>query len=340
MTFAELFPRLTQGGAPDIRHVRAAFDAILAGEWTPVQVGAFAVALRLLGESTEAIVAGAEALRGTMTVVATEAEGVLGTCGTGGDSSGTLNLSTAAAIVAAARGVPVAKHGNRSVSSRCGSADVIEALGVPIDVAPELQAAVLAEAGIAFLFAPMHHPALKHAALARRELGVRTIFNALGPLANPAKATHQLVGVYDDALRSVFAHALARLGVDRAWVVRGEDGLDEVSPCGPTRVSELDGGVVRERVVSPEDFGLTRMAPTSIAGADATANAGAIETILRGQRHPARDAVILNAAAALVVARRLLPAEAAAAAREALDDGSAWERLEKWRRATRRTKGP
>src|SRR5580692_11563982 len=149
MTFAELFPRLTQGGAPDIRHVRAAFDAILAGEWTPVQVGAFAVALRLLGESTEAIVAGAEALRGTMTVVATEAEGVLDTCGTGGDSSGTLNLSTAAAIVAAALDVPVAKHGNRSISSRCGSADVLEALGVPVDVPPDRQAKVLAEAGIA-----------------------------------------------------------------------------------------------------------------------------------------------------------------------------------------------
>jgi anthranilate phosphoribosyltransferase len=336
--FADLFPHLGRGGAPDIAHIRAAFDAILAGEWTPVQVGAFAVALRLLGESTEAIVAGAEALRGAMTVVETDAEGVLDTCGTGGDSAGTLNLSTAAAIIAAALGVPVAKHGNRSVSSRCGSADVVEALGIPIDVPPERQAGVLAGAGIAFLFAPAHHPALKHAAQARRELGVRTIFNALGPLANPARATHQLVGVYDDALRPVFAHALGRLGVVRAWVVRGEDGLDEVSPTGPTRVSELEGGVVRERVVCPEDFGLPRVPAASIAGGDAGANAAAIEGILRGEPHAARDAVLLNAAAALVVARGLALREAAAAARKTLDDGSAGERLSTWRRAARKAK--
>jgi anthranilate phosphoribosyltransferase len=338
--FAELFPLLTRSRVPDIEHVRAGFDAVLAGAWTPVQVGAFAAVLRVMGETTEAIVAGAEALRGAMTVVETWGEAVLDTCGTGGDGQGTLNLSTAAAIVVASLGVPVAKHGNRSVSSRCGSADVIEALGIPIDVPPERQARVLREAGIAFLFAPAHHPALRHAAEARRELGIRTIFNALGPLANPARATLQLVGVYDDALRPIFAHALAKLGVERAWVVRGEDGLDEVSPAGPTRVSELEGGMVRERVVRPEDFGLPVTPAADIAGADAKANAGAILGILEGQRHAARTAVVLNAAAALVVARGLSPAEAAGQAEGALDIGSARARLELWRREAKAAKDP
>ena len=338
--FADLFPLLAGAprGQPDVVHVRAAFDAILAGAWTPVQVGAFAVVLRMLGESTEAIVAGAEAMRGAMTVVETGLDGVLDTCGTGGDGLGTLNLSTAAAVVVASLGVPVAKHGNRSVSSRSGSADVVEALGIPIDIPPARQARVLAEAGIAFLFAPAHHPALRHAAEARRELGIRTVFNALGPLANPARATRQLVGVYDDALRPVFAHALARLGVERAWVVRGEDGLDEVSPSGPTRVSVLVDRVVKEKVVTPEDFGLSRCPPSGFAGGDAKANAEAIEMIFARRTHPAKEAVILNAAAALVVARGLEPREAAEEARRAIEMGKALQRLEHWRLAARGAK--
>jgi anthranilate phosphoribosyltransferase len=327
-SFAALLPHLSRAEGPDVRHVRAAFDAILAGAWTPVQVGAFAVTLRILGETAEVIVAGAEALRGTMTAVSTEAKEVIDTCGTGGDLSGTLNLSTAAALVVAAVGVPVAKHGNRSVSSRCGSADVIEALGIPIDVPPERQGRVLSEAGIAFLFAPAHHPALRHAA----------IFNALGPLANPARATHQLIGVYDDALRSVFADALSKLGVARAWVVRSEDGLDEVSPSAPTRVTELADGRVRELVVSPEDFGLARAPRESIAGGDAKANAEAIESLVYGKAHPAGDAVVLNAAAALVVARGLPLREAAAIARRAMEGGAASATLERWRRAAVKAK--
>lgn len=337
-SFATLFPLLSRAEGVDVRHVRTAFDAVLAGAWTPAQVGAFAVTLRMLGETTEMIVAGAEALRERMTVVATDAEQVVDTCGTGGDLSGTLNLSTAAALVVAGVGIPVAKHGNRSASSRCGSADVIEALGIPIDVPPERQARVLSEAGIAFLFAPAHHPALRYAAQARRELGIRTIFNALGPLANPARATHQLIGVYDDALRSVFAGALARLGVARAWVVWSEDGLDEVSPSAPTRVTELSEGRVRERVVSPEDFGLSRAPRESIAGGDAKANAEAIESLLHGRAHPARDAVVLNAAAALVVAMDLPPREAATMARRALEEGAAKASLERWRRAAAKAK--
>src|SRR5579883_69238 len=226
--FAGLLSRLLAREPVAVDDVRAAFDAILAGAWTPVQVGAFAVALRMRGETAEEIVAGAQAMRATMTAVEHALPVVVDTCGTGGDGAHTLNLSSAAAVVVAACGVPVAKHGNRSVSSKCGSADVVEALGVPIDVPPSRQAQVLREAGIAFLFAPAHHPALKHAAQARRELGTRTIFNALGPLANPARATHQLLGVYDEGLRAVAARALGKLGVRRAWVVRSEDGLDEV----------------------------------------------------------------------------------------------------------------
>lgn len=333
--FPPLLARVLSGevGAGD---VRAAFDAILAGAWTPVQVGAFAVALRMRGETADEIVAAAEAMRATMAAVDHGLPVVLDTCGTGGDGAHTLNLSSAAAVVVAACGVAVAKHGNRSVSSRCGSADVVEALGIPIDVPTGRQGEVLREAGIAFLFAPAHHPALKHASQARRELGTRTIFNALGPLANPARATHQLVGVYDDALRTVAARALGRLGVRRAWVVRGQDGLDEVSPCGPTRVSELDEhGEVTERVVGPEDFGIPPLDRTALAGGDAAENAAALEAILRGEPHPAREAVVLNAAAALVVAAGDAMPDAARRARTALSDGSAHARLEAWRRAAR-----
>jgi anthranilate phosphoribosyltransferase len=331
--FAPLLAKLL-AGALEADEVRAAFDAILAGAWTPVQTGAFAVALRMRGETDEQIVAAARAMRATMAVVEHGMPVVLDTCGTGGDGAHTLNLSSAAAIVVAACGVPVAKHGNRSVSSRCGSADVVEALGVPVDVPPERQHEVLHEAGIAFLFAPAHHPALKHAAQARRELGTRTIFNALGPLANPARATHQLLGVYDEGLRAVAARALGKLGVRRAWVVRSEDGLDEVSPSAPTRVSELtEDGAVRERVVAPEDFGLPRVARSALAGGDAAQNAAALLTIVRGETHPARDAVLLNAAAALVVATGVDPREAATRAREAVESGAAAAKLEAWRAA-------
>jgi len=324
----------------DAADVRAAFDAILAGGWTSVQVAAFAVALRMHGESAEVIVAAAEAMRAAMTAVRHELPIVVDTCGTGGDGAHTLNLSSAAAVVVAACGVAVAKHGNRSVSSRCGSADVVEALGIPVDLDPGRQHQVLGEVGIAFLFAPAHHPALKHAAQARRELGTRTIFNALGPLVNPARATHQLVGVYEDALRPIAARALGRLGVRRAWVVRGEDGLDEVSPCAPTRVSELgEDGDVRERVVTPEDFGVSPVERSAIAGGDASSNASVIDALLEGKRHPAREAVVLNAAAALALATGEEPKDAAERSRRAIDGGAARATLEVWRRVARRVRG-
>ncbi|HEY8088201.1 MAG TPA: anthranilate phosphoribosyltransferase [Polyangiaceae bacterium] len=337
--FGEVLARLLGGGEVSAADVRAAFDAILSGRWTPVQVGAFAVALRMRGETAEVIVSAAEAMRATMARVEHSHEVVVDTCGTGGDGAHTLNLSSAAAVVVASCGLVVAKHGNRSVSSRCGSADVVEALGIPVDVAPGRQHEVLREAGIAFLFAPAHHPALKHAAQARRELGTRTIFNALGPLVNPAGATHQLVGVYEDRLRPVAARALGKLGSRRAWVVRGEDGLDEVSPCAPTRVSELgEDGEVRERTVTPDDFGVARVSREAIAGADTEANARALVAILEGAAHPAREAVVLNAAASLVVATGEEPKAAADCARRALDGGAAKATLEAWRRAAKRVR--
>jgi anthranilate phosphoribosyltransferase len=337
--FAEVIAGLLAKRTMSTHEVRGAFDAILSGAWSPVQVGAFAVALRMGGESYETIVAAAEAMRSAMVAVDHAFPVVVDTCGTGGDGSSTLNLSSGAAVLVAACGLPVAKHGNRSASSRCGSADVFEAMGIPIDVPAARQGQVLAEAGIAFLFALAHHPALKHAAQARRELATRTIFNVLGPLANPARATHQLVGVYDDALRPVVARALGLLGVQRAWVVRSEDGLDEVSPCAPTRVSELRGnGEVAEFLVSPKDFGVDLVPRSAIAGGDAAENARALEAILVGERHPAREAVILNAAAALRVATEEGAPECADRARRVIDEGHAQKTLDRWRLAARRSR--
>lgn len=336
-TFSALFARLEKGAlAPS--DVRAAFTAILSGTWTPVQIGAFATALRLRGETAEMIGAAAEALREVMSPVDHGLDEVIDTCGTGGDGAHTINVSTAAAVVVASCGVHVAKHGNRSVSSRCGSADVVEALGIPIDVDPSKQAGILREARIAFLMAPAHHPALRHAAQARRELGVRTIFNALGPLVNPARVRFQLVGVYDDALRPVMAEALGRLGVKRAWVVRSEDGLDEVSPAAPTRVSVLEDGRVSERTIAPSDLGVEPVGLDALEGGDAQENAAVLVRILDGEAHPARAAVIVNAGAALAIARGGDLVEAAREAADAITSGRAKETLHAWRDAALRAK--
>lgn len=334
MNFREAFDRI-EANQLDADGVRAAFVAILEGAWTPVQIGAFATALRLRGETDEALFAGAQALRNVMSAVDHDLEQVVDTCGTGGDGAHTLNVSTAAAIVVAATGAHVAKHGNRSVSSRSGSADVVEALGIPLDVPAGAQLGVLREARITFLLAPAHHPALRHAASARRELGVRTIFNALGPLVNPARATHQLVGVYEDRLRPVMARALARLGVKRAWVVRSDDGLDEISPAAPTKISALEDGEVIERVVRPEDFGIAPRTLDAIRGGDSTENADAIVRLFESRGHPARDAIVLNAAAALALVRSSSLRACAEEAASMIDSGKARETLEAWRTAAR-----
>ncbi|HVY44620.1 MAG TPA: anthranilate phosphoribosyltransferase [Minicystis sp.] len=341
--FAEVFEELASPAGPSPATIRRAFDAILAGAWTPVQVAGFAVALRLRGESAAVITAAVESLRAVMVPVEHGLPVVVDTCGTGGDGKGTLNVSTAAAIVVAAAGLPVAKHGNRSVSSRAGSADVLEALGVPLDVPAERQADLLRRANIAFLFAPAHHPAMRHGGVARRELAIRTVFNALGPIANPARATHQLVGTYDDALREILGETLAKLGTRRAWIVRGEDGLDELSPFGPTRVTELAGGGLSERSVAPDDFGLAPSPAGALDGGDAAENAARIRSVLRGEADPARDAIAMNAAAAIAIAREDTSAaglrSAAEDALSALRSGAALATFERWRDAAREAKG-
>jgi anthranilate phosphoribosyltransferase len=317
--------------------VEAAMDAILTGEASAAQIAAFVVALRMKGESSGEIAAAARALRGRCQAIRPQVQGpLLDTCGTGGDGLHTFNISTAAAIVAAACGVSVAKHGNRAVSSKAGSADVLEALGVRIDLEPEAVKGCIESGGIGFLFAPSHHSAMRHAAPVRKELGIRTIFNLLGPLANPASATHQVVGVYDASHVEHLAEALGALGLAAAWVVHGEGGLDEVSPSGPTQVAQLAGGEVTTFEVSPSDFGLSAVPLESLRGGDARRNAEIIRSVLDGEEGPARTAVVLNTAAALLVAglesdRK----DAAARAAAAIDRGDAKEKLAQWAELTR-----
>jgi anthranilate phosphoribosyltransferase len=338
VSFSDVFADLSSPSGLTPERVRQVFDAIFAGAWTPAQIGGLLVGLRLTGESAEVLAAAAGAMRAAMVRVEHDFPRVLDTCGTGGDRSGSLNLSTGAAILAAACGVPVAKHGNRAATSRTGAADVLETLGVPLDVSAAGHSRVLREVKITFLFAQAHHPAMRHAMPVRRELGIRTLFNCLGPLANPAGATHQLLGCFDDAMRPVLARALAALGSQRAWVVRSADGMDEVSPHGPTRVTVLDGGRIDELTIAPEDFGLAPSPAGAVQGGDPASNAAALEAVIRGEPHPARDAFVLNAAAALVVAEGLEPKQAAQRAEEALASGAAFATLERWRRAAARAR--
>jgi anthranilate phosphoribosyltransferase len=280
------------------------FAALMAGEWSEPEQAAFLVALRAKGETPGEIAAAARVLRSFAVPVVTHRTPLVDTCGTGGDGAHTLNISTGAALVAAACGVAVAKHGNRSVSSRCGSADVLEALGLPLEMEPEALGALLDAQGFAFLFAPRLHPAMRAVMPVRRALGVRTVFNLLGPLANPAGVRRQVVGVYGAAVMPLVAGALAELGAEHAWVVHGEDGLDELSVCAPTRVVEVkDGAIVREFVVEPERLGIDRASRAELAGSDAAENAVRLRAILAGrERSAAAEAIALNAAAALVVA--------------------------------------
>ncbi len=339
--FGEVYAELTSQRGLSEATTRAVFDAIFAGQWTPSQIGGFLVALRHHGETAEIIAAAASAMRAAMLPVAHDFKVLLDTCGTGGDGSGSLNLSTGAAVVAAACGARVAKHGNRAATSRSGSADVLESLGIPLDVAPALQREVIDEAGIAFLFAQAHHPAMRHAMPTRRELGIRTLFNLLGPLSNPARVTHQLLGAPDDASRKLLAEALVKLGVQRAWVVRSVDGLDEVSPFAETRVTVVQDGKLREHSISPESFGFAPSPAGAIAGGEPAENARALTAILGGEKHSAADAVALNAAAALVVFEGISERQAGERAREALASGKALTTLKTWASAAekRRAKG-
>lgn len=338
MTASPRFPQVFQElieGRLSAGTVRRVFDAILGGEWTPVQIAGFATAVRVQGETADIVTAAAQAMRAAMVRVPHSLPRVLDTCGTGGDGLDTVNLSTGAAIIVASHGVPVAKHGNRAASSRAGSADVLEALGIPIDLPATAVGPLLERVGITFLMAQVHHPAMRHAGPARRELGIRTLFNCLGPLSNPAGATHQLVGAADDSLLLLLAEALRSLGSVRGWVVRGVDGMDEVSPTGRTRVAAFSATGVSELEVAPEDFGLAPIPAEALRGGDARENAGILEKVLGGEPHPSVSGFVINAAAALVVADDLSPRAAADAAREALATGAAKALLDRWREAAR-----
>jgi anthranilate phosphoribosyltransferase len=322
----------------------AVMTEVLTGQCSDAQIAALLVALHMKGETVEEIVGFAEAIRAAAIPIELHADSVLDasgtgrdalrdslidTCGTGGDASGTFNISTATAFVVAGAGVRVAKHGNRSVTSKCGSADVMEALGVNIQLPAAQIAACLEQVGIAFLFAPAMHSAMKHVQTARLELRLRTVFNLLGPLTNPARATCQVVGVYSADLVEKLAEALSMLGLRRALVVHGSDGLDEITITGPTRVAEVREGQVHSYEVTPEEFGLQRATLEDIAGGDAVLNATLIRDVLGGKKSVRRDVVLLNAAAALVAAGRADHLrDAVPLAAGAIDSGAAERKLE------------
>jgi anthranilate phosphoribosyltransferase len=301
---------------------------IMEGRATDAQIGSFLTALRLKGETVDEITGAARIMRDKAAKIKAP-EGVLDTCGTGGDMSHTFNISTTSALVLAGAGVPVAKHGNKAVSSKSGSADVLEALGIKIDLPPEKVETCLAETGFGFLFAPLFHPAMKYAIGPRREMGIRTIFNILGPITNPAGARRQVLGVFTGRLTETLATVLGNLGAEDAMVVHGEDGLDEITITNGTRVSRFSHGKVENLVFSPEEFGLNRGKREDLVGGDSRENAEITIRILKGEKGPKRDIVLINAAAALMVAGRSpdIPT-AVALAQEAIDSGSAMKKLE------------
>lgn len=299
--FPELLKIVLSGRALDRAQARAAMNALIGGGVTDAQAGAFLAALRVRGETVPELIGFAEAMRARAVKVKARRRPLLDTCGTGGDGSGTFNISTTVAFVAAGAGAAVAKHGNRAVSSRSGSADVLEALGVRTDITPRLAAECVDVAGVGFLFAPAHHPAVAKVGPIRRQLGTRTVFNLLGPLSNPAGAKRQLLGVYSPSLVRPLAEALKALGAEDAMVVSSRDGLDELSLSSPTVVARLRGGKVTVTEVTPESLGLKRRPLKALAGGDADKNAWITRAVLFGESGPARDVCLLNAAAALMV---------------------------------------
>jgi anthranilate phosphoribosyltransferase len=304
-------------------------EEIMGGEATPAQIGGFLVALRLKGETADEIAGCAEAMRAHVLPVRPRREDLVDTAGTGGDGARTFNISTAAALVAAAAGAGVAKHGNRAVSSASGSADVLEALGFELELPPERIASSIDELGFGFLFAPSHHPAMRHAAPVRRELAARTVFNVLGPLTNPAGARAQVVGVYSPELVPTIAGVLVRLDARRAFVVHGAGGVDELSPAGPNLVCEVVEGQVHRREIDPADLGVPRCAPAELRGGSPAENAAAIREILAGARGAKREAVLLNAAGAIAAGGHAADLrEGYGLAAEAVDSGAAGERLD------------
>jgi len=330
----EAIARVVDGGTLSEAESRAVMEEIMEGRATDAQIAAFLVALRMRGETVEELVGAANAMREKATEVPIGVDAV-DTCGTGGDGAGTFNISTVAAFVVAGAGVPVAKHGNRSVSSRCGSADLLEALGIRLDLPPETLARCVEEVGIGFLFAPLLHRAMKHAIGPRREIGVRTLFNLLGPVTNPAGVRRQVLGVYSPDRVEQMAKVLKDLGTKRALVVHG-DGMDEVTVCGPTLVGELKDRGVRTYQVVPEDFGFRRVELRELSGGDTRTNAEIAEGVLKGEPGPKRDVVVLNAGAAIWIGGKASSwEEGVQMAQEAIEDGMAWSKVEELREFTR-----
>jgi anthranilate phosphoribosyltransferase len=326
---------LLEGRALSREPAREVMDEIMRGEATQAQIGGFLVALRLKGETAEEIAGCAEAMRDHVLPVRPKRDDLVDTAGTGGDGASTINISTAAAIVAAAAGAGVAKHGNRAVSSASGSADVLEALGFQLEQTPERIAQSIDDLGFGFMFAPAHHPAMRHAAPVRRELAARTVFNVLGPLTNPAGARAQVIGVYSPSLVRTLAEVLAQLGARRAFVVHGAHGIDELSPTGPNDVCEVVDGEVRERVIDPIDLGIPRCDPAELRGGSPAENADAIREVFAGADGGRRDAILLNAAGAIAASGHAEDLrEGLEQARLAVDSGAAAERLDQLARFT------
>jgi anthranilate phosphoribosyltransferase len=329
MTIQEALARLLDGQDLSREEARDVMGAVMAGEATQAQIGGLLVALRVKGETADEIAGCAEAMRAHVLAVTPKRDDLVDTAGTGGDGQRTFNISTAAALVAAAAGAGVAKHGNRAVSSSSGSADVLEALGFDLELAPARIERSIDELGFGFLFAPTHHPAMRHAAPVRRELAARTVFNVLGPLTNPAGARAQVVGVYSPDLVQTIAEVLATLGARRAFVVHGAGGVDELSPAGPNLVYEVRDGDVSHREIDPADFGVPRCSPGDLVGGSPEDNADTIRQVFAGAPGPKREAVLLNAAGAIAAAGHAadLP-EGYEIAREAVDSDAAGTRLD------------
>ncbi len=329
MTVQEAVWNVIEGRSLDEAQAAGVAREIMAGKATPAQIAALLVGLRIKGETVEEITGFVRTMREGATPVPAGSSDLVDTCGTGGDRSGTFNISTVSAFVAAGAGCKIAKHGNRCVSSGCGSADVLQALGVDIEMPPEAAAHCIDEIGVGFLFAPQYHPGARHAAVPRREIGVRTIFNVLGPLLNPASARRQLLGVYDRKLTEPIAQVLHRLGSTHCLVVHGEDGLDEITLADKTQVTELKDGAVRSFTISPEEMGVERATLDALRGADPDTNADIARRVLSGEPGPTRDVVLLNAGAAIYVGGKAASiAEGVRRAVESIDTGGARAALE------------
>ncbi|TDT99360.1 MULTISPECIES: anthranilate phosphoribosyltransferase [Azorhizobium] len=332
--FRPLLNKVAMGTALNRDEAAYAFDKMMSGETTPSQMGALLMGLRVRGETVDEIVGAVSVMRAKMLTVDAPV-GSVDVVGTGGDASGSYNISTCASFIVAGAGVPVAKHGNRALSSKSGAADVLAALGVRIDLAPAAISRCIAETGIGFMFAPTHHPAMKNVGPTRVELGTRTIFNLLGPLSNPAGVKRQMVGVFAKAWLSPLAEVLKALGSERAWVVHGSDGLDEITISGTTDVASLEDGRVHTFEISPEDVGLTRAAPESLRGGDAEHNAAALRAVLEGAPGAYRDVAVMNAGAALLISGRAASLrDGVDMAKASIDSGAAKAKLEQLARAT------